>query len=326
MDLGAPSQNLSIPAFQCCSAPLLHPLFEARPDNSAEKFSVGRCENCRLTYLSPPPTAEQLVEHYQAEYFGQGDAKFDPSTERIVAGFLWWRCQVLSQYLPRGGRVLDVGCGRGNFVEAMQKRGFDAYGTEIDSCSARRSQSRLGGRIHVGDLENLDLPASSFDLIVIWHVLEHVRNPRTTLEAAYRLLKPSGQLVTAQPNIASWQAQMGRELWFHLDCPRHLFHFSPDTLAALLRNCKFEPQATSHLSIEQNPFGWLQTSLNCLGIPQNLLYQLLKNNESNLPTWQKFLLRSIYIGGMPLAILVSLIETAFLRGGTFYIRASKREE
>ena len=126
------------------------------------------------------------------------------------------------------GRVLDVGCGRGHLLTAMARRGWECYGTEV---SAFRGDERLEtpgpGRITVwrGALEDLPLEDACFDAVSIWHVLEHVNDPSSTLRTIARILKPGGVLALAVPNYSSVQRIVFGRHWFHLDCPRHLYHF-----------------------------------------------------------------------------------------------------
>ena len=163
-------------------------------------------------------------------------------------------------------------------------------------------------------------------MVVMWHVLEHVRDPKKNIETAARILKPGGRLVVAVPNFASLQARLGRGRWFHLDVPRHLFHFTPETLRGLLTRAKFSQVRTSFLSIEQNPFGLLQTSLNLLFGRPNRLYKALKRGtQAGLSLGHLLFWRGVYWALMPLAVLLSTVESLLGRGGTFYVISEKRD-
>ncbi len=307
-----------------CGKNEVRPLFKAKADDGRDTYNIVQCRNCELVCLCPMPEPSRLAEYYAGEYYGPENKKFEAATERAVALFTWWRGRVLSRLVPRVGRVLDVGCGRGNFLETMSARGFDVYGTELSALSATRSRALFAGRVHIGQLAEASFADNYFDLAVIWHVLEHVYTPMEHLKELYRTLKSDGHVVVAVPNFASWQAKLGKARWFHLDPPRHLYHFTPKTITAMLRKAGFEPVAWSHYSIEQNPYGLLQTMLNFLPLPQNALYHMLKMESGlGINLWTKALLRLAYYSFMPIAIVLTTIESLFKKGGSFYVVARK---
>jgi len=114
-------------------------------------------------------------------------------------------------------------------------------------------------------LEKGQFRPHSFDLITLWQVLEHLPEPMKTLETLTQLLKEGGILAISTPNIESLQAEMGKNQWFHLDPPRHLYLYSPQTLEQIMGSFGFALQEIHHFSLEQNPYGWLQTMLNLMG-------------------------------------------------------------
>jgi len=273
--------------------------------------------------MHPQPSEEELLRFYSSEYYGDGDAKFDQVTEGAVAMFVWWRAHLLKGFLPPAGKLLDVGCGRGNFLAAMTKLGFSVYGTELTDASAARSRRKFPDRVFTGDVTALKLEDSSFHKVTLWHVVEHLRDPALVLREVWRILKPGGRVVLAQPNIESLQAAIGGPKWFHLDTPRHLFHFSPRSLRHLLREAGFTVIRESQYSIEQNPFGLLQSFLNRLGLPQNHLYHVLKNEDFRVSLPTRIAWMITYYGLMPLAILLTAVESFLGKGGSFYLVAEK---
>lgn len=325
---GEPSDSLAASPAPCiseCHNSIPTLLFHAQPDLNTEEFSLWTCPECGLVFMHPQPSLEGLLRFYAADYYGNGEAKFDQVTEGAVELFVRWRAHLLKGFLPAGGKVLDVGCGRGNFLARMESLGFDIYGTELTEDSAARSRNKFSERIFTGDLTSLNLKESSFDMITLWHVVEHLRAPQLALKEAWRLLKPGGRIVLAQPNIASFQAALGGTKWFHLDIPRHLFHFSPRSLRHLLEKMGFSVIRESQYSIEQNPFGLLQSFLNRLGLPQNHLYHLLKNEGFTVSLQARVGWMLSYYCLMPFAILLSGIESALGRGGSFYCVAEKKQ-
>jgi SAM-dependent methyltransferase len=141
----------------------------------------------------------------------------------------------------RGARVLDIGCGDGRFLAAMAARGAACVeGLETDPVAARLARRRTGATIHERGIEQADLPEAGFDLVSLLHVLEHVPDPRATLIAARRVLRPGGGvLFVALPNAGSLEAALFGSAWYHLDLPRHLWGFTPHTLVRLVEECGF---------------------------------------------------------------------------------------
>lgn len=301
-------------------------LFFACSDEGGEGFDILRCENCQLAWTWPRPAREDLLRYYLQDYYGPRHVKFEFLTELAVGFFTRWRAWLLGRFCPPGARVLDVGCGRGNFVGLMAGAGHDVQGTELSDATAEHARGRFGDRINVGDLAELTFPENHFDLVVMWHVLEHVPDPVGNMRAVRRMLKPGGCVVVAVPNFASFQAVLGRSMWFHLDVPRHLYHFTPVSLGRLLGSAGFSVIRSSSFSVEQNPFGLLQTALNVFAGAPNLLYKTLKRGTSENFRWSlRLFWRGVYWAGLPLALLLSTLESLAGRGGTFYVVARKMD-
>jgi 2-polyprenyl-3-methyl-5-hydroxy-6-metoxy-1,4-benzoquinol methylase len=163
--------------------------------------------------------------------------------------------------LGAGGQVLDIGCGDGTLLAALAARGFTCIGTELPGRYPRRPAIPGVTVVETADVADLHLADGSCRLVVLRHALEHLRDPAATLREARRLLAQSGRLVIAVPNLASWQSRRAGARWVHLDIPRHLVHFTPATLQALVRGAGFRIERTAQLSFEHGPYGWLRTFL-----------------------------------------------------------------
>lgn len=228
------------------------------------EFSLVRCTHCQLALTNPRPVAESLGYFYPSNY-----TPYDPSN----SGSLGWWPQLLEtaalrtyygypkqpvslmtrllgrlaltkfrsrrkrhEWFPyrQSGKLLDVGCGGGKFLERMRHFGWNVTGIDLAADVAQRVQQRTGIKIYSGTLPHADLKPQSFDAVTMWHLLEHVPDPRGLLKCAADLLRPNGLLVIEVPNIASWSfAEFGSN-WFGLELPRHLQHFDPQTLPAIL--------------------------------------------------------------------------------------------
>ena len=125
-------------------------------------------------------------------------------------------------------------------------------------------------------LPDCGLPEAHFDVITLWHSIEHITQPGAYLKEARRLLKEDGLLFLAFPNIDSLEFRLAKGDWFHLDLPRHITHFSPMTMERLLEACGLQADSVSHYSWEYNLFGALQSALNALTCEKNHLYRALK--------------------------------------------------
>jgi len=222
------------------------------------------CETCGLGRFDPLPDAETIAGFYPDDYYGEPDSagsKFRPWIEWLVRLVAARHLDFLCAGLPPGARVLDIGCGRGVILGPLADRGFEAHGVEVSEAATRGVDPRARIRIATS-LAEADYPQESFDQVVIWHVLEHLADPRATLEECHRVLRPGGRLIVAVPNFSSWQARWAGPAWFHLDPPRHLYQFPLGALRRLIDDCGFACGASYHFSLRQNPFGWIQSALN----------------------------------------------------------------
>ena len=287
----------------------------------SEVYSIYLCEECNVGITSPAPTAEELSELYSAaNYRSICGKRFNPFIEYLIYNFRLQRKRRIKKYIKKG-RILDIGCGRGLFLDIMRRDGWNVTGVEFNKETASYATEIY--RIHVitGDLLNWNLPDESLDVVTIYHVLEHVPKPLEIISACKKILRKGGLCVIAIPNIASLQASIGKKNWFHLDIPYHLYHFSEEGLCKLLKKNDFRILKIRRFDLEYNLFGWLQTLLNLSGIKADLFYNLLKNLElrrteysilKNRDLILNFSLLPLYF---PLSCLLSAFESFIIKGG-----------
>ena len=189
----------------------------------ALRFPLVRCSSCGLVFLEEFRDEAQLDDAQRTAY-GEPQRRFVGPFELLVRGFRLGRVRFARRLMPPGGSVLDVGCGRGLFLHLLRERGYEVKGTELSAATVRNAYPDLP--ISVGDLRPGLFPDATFDLVSIWHVLEHLRFPDQALEVAFRALRPGGKLMLAVPNYGSVQARLGGERWFHLAPPRPLVQFT----------------------------------------------------------------------------------------------------
>ncbi|MBU0509343.1 class I SAM-dependent methyltransferase [bacterium] len=208
-------------------------------------YTIVRCTACRLLYLNPRPDAASVSAFYGAEEYDpflSSGSRVSAFTRlyRFVRRFTVrrkaWR---VSNGLPRGARCLDVGCATGEFVAELRRRGFDACGVEPSPMAAEHARSTYGLTVWTGTVTDVPDSAGPFDLITLWHVLEHLHDLRGNLERMRSLLKEGGRLAIAVPNPSSSDARAYGAKWVAWDTPRHLYHFEPTVMTDLLIRAGF---------------------------------------------------------------------------------------
>lgn len=283
-------------------------------------LGLRRCASCGRLLLDPRPAPRSLPEAYRESYYGAGSRKFIPAIERVVDWFRDGRARLAERLLASGkgprGRVLDIGCGSGQFLARLIARGHEGHGTELSEATGARAAGVPGLELRVGFLAAESYPAGFFDLVSIWHVLEHLPEPDQVLTFCHVWLREGGALLVAVPNADSWQAKLFQGSWFHLDPPRHLYHFNRRSLGQALERAGFRVERMTTLSWEQNLYGIVQSALNALGFPRDEFYEVLKGNRAITASPRLPLEAILMVLLVPFAVLFAALEALFGRGGT----------
>lgn len=251
---GAPSDVLEWTPCPLCAGVQSDEVY-TRPDHRHQvdgtRFRVVRCRDCGFAFVNPRPDAASIARWYPPEFYGAGDdaaAALDAQHTRLEAMAAWLG------HLPPG-RLLDVGCYKGEFMLWMARRGWTVRGVEFTSTPP----NLFGLDIHHGDIAAAPWGLRDddrFDVITVWAVLEHVLDPRTLLRECARRLRPGGRLFVLVPNFRSIPARF----LLHDDIPRHLLMFTPATLRKLLGESGF---TTRQLRCEQSIYsGSVRGTLN----------------------------------------------------------------
>lgn len=267
----------SYPPCFCC----LNHEYKVTPTLVSE-FELIHCQGCGSAFTWPQLTPNELEKYYRQSYYGPENVKFISPLEWIVEWISEKRAHWLHHMIPSPSRILEIGCGRGLLLSALQKKGHECFGIERSNLAASRAKELGGLTISTESLQECSFAENSFDLAILWHSLEHLHDPRGTLIKLHDLLKPGGKIIIEVPNLDSLQSRWTGRNWFHLDIERHLFHFTPQGLGTLVSQCGFEHRVDGTFSIEQAPFGALQSFLNGLIPHPEALYRTLKN-EISLP-------------------------------------------
>ena len=222
--------------------------------NAPGVWQIKRCPQggCGLLWLDPMPAEEDLHLIYQnyfthqdkplaARGFARGAGHGAYRALLRVTGLTHQRDELFSLHLRgiKPGRLLDVGCGDGGRLARWQSMGWEVEGQEVDAVAAERARSLHGLHVHLGALSDLALPGSTFDVVTMSHVIEHVPDPTALLQECRHILKPDGRLIAVTPNVNSFGHHQFGSDWMWLDPPRHLHLFSPTTLGQLAARAAF---------------------------------------------------------------------------------------
>jgi 2-polyprenyl-3-methyl-5-hydroxy-6-metoxy-1,4-benzoquinol methylase len=287
----------------------------------ADPWGVIRCSRCGLGRTVPQPTAATTLALVEGDYADSTARKFGGLLEGGRRYFVRRLARRIERHAGRGGRVLDIGCGDGKLLVALAGRGYACTGTDLNPRVGETVPPGSGVELHPGDVESAHFPTGAFRVVILRQVLEHLRNPPATLREVRRVIQDDGRLFVALPNLDSWQGRLLRDHWFHLDLPRHLFHFSPRTLETVLADSGFEIETLSHFSLEQNPYGWLQSTFTAAGGRWRALYDQLRAPGSTHAQPRDPLVSGAAAALTPLCVALATIESACRRGGTIEVWA-----
>lgn len=201
--------------------------------------TVYQCKSCSLGFLYPQPPKEALPKLYEKSYFAEqydiGVPPDSPAFDRRL-NLLTHRVKFF-QRKKKTGRLLDIGSGNGYFLALCQRMGFEVQGLDISKFAAEYAIDTLHLPVLISEIGDADFQSSQFDIITLWHFLEHTRNPLQVVRNAVRWLRKDGIIVIEVPNYKGTDAQNYGEEWTGWQLPYHFFHFSPETLTNLLQLC-----------------------------------------------------------------------------------------
>ncbi|MCX6304285.1 MAG: class I SAM-dependent methyltransferase [Bacteroidetes bacterium] len=213
---------------------------------SKEDFTIQQCEGCGFKFVNPRPDTDEIGRYYQSDDYISHDAK-----KADIISLIYKFARVLSvrnkysivhQYASHG-KILDIGCGTGEFLKYCKSKGFDVTGIEPNEKAGDFAEKKNGIPI-LRSLTDLNSGKGSFACITMWHVLEHVHDLNETIETVKGLLQADGVFIVAVPNYKSWDAQEYGKFWAAYDVPRHLYHFNDSTMNQLVEKHGFKIHKT----------------------------------------------------------------------------------
>jgi 2-polyprenyl-3-methyl-5-hydroxy-6-metoxy-1,4-benzoquinol methylase len=206
-----------------------------------ERYSVRQCRRCRLGVTDPQPSEDALRRLYQSEYYRTAEPGQQNPLIRIGRYLVR---QVLSDHdlllgTAQRGRILDIGCGNGEFLRRMGELGWETYGTDSSPAAVQLAR-RVAKDVRLARASEPVFDDKQFDAVTMFNVFEHVPDPVETLAEVHRILKDGGTLVLEVPNVQSLAFRIVKRSWIGLDVPRHLYHYSPKALIALAQAQGFQ--------------------------------------------------------------------------------------
>jgi 2-polyprenyl-3-methyl-5-hydroxy-6-metoxy-1,4-benzoquinol methylase len=289
-------------ACSVCSSTGARRLYSARDrlGSSDREFWIAECSGCGVLRTLPVMSETELAAFYPNDYWG---AEEKPSQEWIVSSQSD-KTRFLASCKLDSGRILDVGCGSGFFLRALDPARWERFGVELGKGAVDASRQALGrDRVFEGTLSDAAYADSEFDVVTLWSALEHTNQPKSTLAEARRVLKPGGSLIVQVPNAASYQLRLFSGRWFALDVPRHRYHFTPATLERLLSELG--------LSIYRSTF--FSKAHNAHALRQSLKAEL----------WPARATRALFYLSIPFIKPVDLIMSGLGKGATMTVASRK---
>jgi SAM-dependent methyltransferase len=216
---------------------------------SKTNFNIVKCMSCGFKLTNPRPDAKELGKYYKSEKYishtetrkGLINGLYHFVRKYTLIKKLQLIIRICGNPIKTPKSILDIGCGTGAFLEICKRAGFNCKGIEPDE-DARKLAKHIYGVEVLDEAALVDLSSASFDIITLWHVLEHVPFLNERIEKLKELLKPNGRVIVAVPNHISYDAIHYDKYWAGYDLPRHLYHFTPDSMNKLFKrhNMKLE--------------------------------------------------------------------------------------
>lgn len=255
---------------------------------SGEKFLLCQCTSCKLIFTNPRPKQEEISQYYQSENYISHRNKANNLTNLLYKTVrqytLRQKVNWLNQYSSHKGNLLDIGCGTGYFLQKAKQNGWKTEGIEPNSL-ARKTAKKKGLKIF-SDLSKIK-EENKYQAITMFHVLEHIHDLRKTAKRVVSILEDEGTLLIAVPNYDSLDSKIYGEKWAGLDVPRHLYHFTKETMQVFAEKMGLYIAHTEPMKFDSYYVSLL--SENYLKQDENKLQQLYKGFMTGLKSnqWAK---------------------------------------
>lgn len=244
-------------------------------------FKIDQCSGCGFKFTNPRPKKEKLKNYYDSPDYISHTNQANNAINTLYRFARYFTLKQKTQFIKTAnagkiGNLLDIGCGTGDFLKSTIAAGWRGFGVEPEQ-KAREQIATLGKNSIYASLA--DVNEKSFDVITLWHVMEHLPNLKKDIAIMYEKLKPGGKLIVAVPNADAAEAKFYQEFWAAYDLPRHLYHFNTNTMTQLLQSfdlmisdIKGMPLDAIYVSILSEKYKY----------KTNLLRGILKGFQTNL--------------------------------------------
>ncbi|MFK5889584.1 MAG: class I SAM-dependent methyltransferase [Flavobacteriaceae bacterium] len=264
---------------------------------SQEKFTILKDTQLDFLVTSPRPLDDDLMHYYESEdYISHTDADdnlFDKTYQFVRKITIKSKIEKLKKVHPSATSILDVGCGTGDFLESCLKNDYEVFGIEPNKQARELGLQKINKNSVFDSFDSLKKVTNcKFDVITLWHVLEHVPNLLEYVKTLKKLLNPNGVLVIAVPNFKSYDAHHYKEFWAAYDVPRHLWHFSKTAIATLFKKVDlkivkthpmiFDAFYVSILSEKNNRNSFKNLRAFCVGVFSNFEALFTKEYSSRI--------------------------------------------
>ncbi len=220
---------------------------------SKQDFNIVSCQGCGFKFTNPRPDDNEIGNYYKSQdYVSHSNTKkglINKLYHAVRSHTLKKKLALINSYVSRG-TLLDYGCGTGMFLNTAKEAGWKCFGYEPDPEARKIAEEQGLDIVDSKDILKQKLGSSKFDVISLWHVMEHITDVDQTLEFFKANLNDAGTLVIAVPNHLSFDGQLYKEFWAGYDVPRHLYHFEKATMEKLLNKFGFELKETKPMKFD----------------------------------------------------------------------------
>jgi 2-polyprenyl-3-methyl-5-hydroxy-6-metoxy-1,4-benzoquinol methylase len=205
-------------------------------------YRIEKCLACELVQVTNIPKTEQLEMSYDEHFYEKYYKNLETNSKKQQYEYINFHNKMdqIESRIGRKGKILDVGCSFGFFLDAARQRGWTVTGVELSEYAASYAMQRFGLSVVNKSILDAGFEANSFDVITMWYVIEHLPNPKGVLECLGNLLKNDGILVVSTPNVKSYQAKFQGKKWRMWIPPEHVLYFSPETVKHLCKQCSLD--------------------------------------------------------------------------------------
>lgn len=287
-----------------------------------ETATLYQCDECKLIFSDKSWQDFDSKKLYEKYYTNEIASRFNITVEYIIRLFRFFRAFKIFTVSPYAKSILDIGSGRGFMLYYLKK--YYKYqrtaGTQIAKNAFEFSRNKLGLEIYNRDLLELNFDNFTFDIITIWQVLEHIREPERYIEKAFDLLNSHGKLIIEVPNFNSWSRTLTDEYWLGLDLDYHLNFFTPESLTRLLKKYNFKIKTIHTFSLEYSTFLSVQSLVSLFTKSEHLFFRYIQT----IKLYPRFIVHIfLFILLTPICFLVNILLYFSKKGEVLFILAEK---